>query len=189
LRTYAFVLNCITFGIIWKLYLYILHNFLNEAQCAIMIAITNTLFANSGYSPRVPFSHAGTANFWQSTSMLHAEICNVINYVHLCLWWWNKNKPQWPFVTQQETTFTFLDLKFNSHCVLMKCLGQNKICANESSDPIGATSHYKHKFLIIRRLLFPCKVVRCKISLHGNHAKTLNLKSEAQTQTLRNTIM
>ena len=71
----------------------------------------------------------------------------------------------------------------------MKCLGQNKICANESSDPIGATSHYKHKFLIIRRLLFPCKVVRCKISLHGNHAKTLNLKSEAQTQTLRNTIM
>jgi len=62
-----------------------MHNFLNETQCAILVAITNTLFANSVCSLRVPFSHAGTANFWQSTATLYAEMCNVINYVHLGL--------------------------------------------------------------------------------------------------------
>jgi len=100
-----------------------------------------------------------------------------------------KKKSQWLVVTQQETTITFLDLNCNSHCTLMKYLGQTKICANESREPIGATSYCKHKFLIIRKWLFPCKVVCCKISLHGNHAITLDLKSEAQTQTLHNTIM
>ena len=39
------------------------HNILNESQCALMVAITNTLFANSGYSLRLPFAHAATANF------------------------------------------------------------------------------------------------------------------------------
>jgi hypothetical protein len=102
----------------------------------IMVAITNTLFDNSGYSRRVPFSHAGTSYFWQCTATLRAEIRNVINFIHLCLWCWNENKPQWLVVTLHETTFTFLNFKRYSHRALMKCWGQTKICTNETKENI-----------------------------------------------------